>query len=384
MPVLSENLSIPKPIIKWVGGKTQLIDKLLPDFPIEINNYREVFLGGGSVLFAVLSYIQHGYIHIHESVYAYDVNEPLIYMYKNIQTAHEELYAEIKVLIDEFKTCGNSTEINRNPPKLEDALKCRENYYYWIRGFYNKMNVSEKRTIKGSAMFIFMNKTCFRGVFRVGPNGFNVPYGHYNNPEIINKEHLDEIHKLIQGVVFECKHYVESLHCVKEGDYLYLDPPYVPETPKSFVGYTENGFNTENHTELFDMIHMLSNLCQTDPKMVGRSSELYGFRHFIAGTSINDILLNQLHVVDSIKYEFADAKSETKTTGIQSNFYPDLEIESNTTKRHIRFMMSNSDVELVRKHFTNEKYRIQTVLCKRTIHSKKPESKTNELIITNY
>jgi adenine-specific DNA methylase len=75
-------------------------------------------------------------------------------------------------------------------------------------------------------MFIFLNKTCFRGVFRVGPKGFNVPYGHYNNPEIINKEHLEEIHNLIQNVKFECRDFNISLKNVEQNDFVYLDPPY--------------------------------------------------------------------------------------------------------------------------------------------------------------
>ena len=75
-----------KPILKWVGGKTQIIDKLIVEFPTEINNYREIFLGGGSVLLTLLSYVKSGIIKIHGNIYAYDLNEPLIYIYKNIQT----------------------------------------------------------------------------------------------------------------------------------------------------------------------------------------------------------------------------------------------------------------------------------------------------------
>ena len=74
-----------KPIVKWVGGKTQILDKLICEFPTEMNNYREIFLGGGSVLLALLSCVKNNVIKIHGNVYAYDINEPLIYMYKNIQ-----------------------------------------------------------------------------------------------------------------------------------------------------------------------------------------------------------------------------------------------------------------------------------------------------------
>jgi len=252
-----KKINIPKPILKWVGGKTQILDKLIVEFPIEINNYREIFLGGGSVLLMLLTYVKYGIIKIHGNIYAYDLNEPLIYIYKNIQSNHNEVYNEIQKLISEFNSCGDG-QINRTPHNIDEAKESKENYYYWIRSEYNKLNFSDKKTPKGSAMFIFLNKTCFRGVFRVGPKGFNVPYGHYNNPEIINKEHLNEIHELIQNVIFECSDFTTSLNNIEVNDYIYLDPPYAAETDTSFVGYTENGFNIEKHNNLFNLIHKLT------------------------------------------------------------------------------------------------------------------------------
>ena len=309
--VLVKKINIPKPILKWVGGKTQIIDKLIVDFPIEINNYHEAFLGGGSVLLAFLSYVKSGIIKINGNIYAYDLNEPLIYIYKNIQTQHNELYDILKNIITDFKECGNG-EINRTPENIEEAKIAKENYYYWIRSEYNKLCLTDKKSILGSAMLIFLNKTCFRGIFRVGPNGFNVPYGHYSNPEIINKEHLDNIHNLIQNVLFECCDFNTSLALanIEQGDFAYLDPPYAPETNTSFVGYTEKGFDIENHKKLFNLIHNLT-----------------------------------------------DAKH--------------------------KIMLSNADVSLVRENF-KEKYSTSTILCKRSINSKNPESKAKEVIIKNY
>jgi len=309
--VLVKKINIPKPILKWVGGKTQIIDKLIVDFPIEINNYREAFLGGGSVLLAFLSYVKSDIIKINGNIYAYDLNEPLIYIYKNIQTQHNKLYDILKNIITDFKECGNG-EINRTPENIEEAKIAKENYYYWIRSEYNKLCLTDKKSILGSAMLIFLNKTCFRGIFRVGPNGFNVPYGHYSNPEIINKEHLDNIHNLIQNVLFECCDFNTSLALanIEQGDFAYLDPPYAPETNTSFVGYTEKGFDIENHKKLFNLIHNLT-----------------------------------------------DAKH--------------------------KIMLSNADVSLVRENF-KEKYSTSTILCKRSINSKNPESKAKEVIIKNY
>lgn len=289
-----DKIHISKPILKWVGGKTQILDKLIVEFPTEINNYREIFLGGGSVLLTLLSYVKHGLIRIYGNVYAYDLNDALICLYKNIQTNHDELYNEIQKIIVEFNSCGNG-EINRTPANIEEAKVAKENYYYWIRSVYNKLSVDDKKTVVGSAMFIFLNKTCFRGVFRVGPNGFNVPYGHYNNPEIINKDHLDEIHELIRNVIFECCDFNTSLKNVEPDDYVYLDPPYAPETDTSFVGYTENGFSIDNHNKLFALIHKLTDanikmmLSNADVSLVRNNftHEKYSILSILCKRSIN-------------------------------------------------------------------------------------------------
>lgn len=292
--IRDSKLTVIKPIIKWVGGKTQIIDKIMDEFPTEINNYREIFLGGGSVLLAFLSYVNEGLISVSGNIYAYDLNEPLIYVYKNIQMNHEELYVEIQKLINDLNSCGNE-EINRKAKNIREAKLSKENYYYWIRSQYNSLNIEEKKSIVGSAMFIFLNKTCFRGVFRVGPRGFNVPYGHYNNPEIINKEHLDEIHNLIQNVIFECCDFSSSLLNIQTDDYIYLDPPYAPEKETSFVGYTENGFNINNHTSLFESIHKLTEnnhkimMSNADMTLVRENfnNEIYNIKSISCKRSIN-------------------------------------------------------------------------------------------------
>jgi len=254
-----------KPILKWVGGKTQIIDKIISKFPKEIDTYYEIFLGGGSVLFALLSYMQNNIIKVNK-IFAYDLNEPLIFMYKNIQKNHVELYEQIQEILLEFNACDDNSEknkLNRKPKNIDDAKLCKENYYYWIRDKYNKLDSDNKKTIIGSAMFIFLNKTCFRGVFRIGPNGFNVPYGHYKNVEVINKEHLDKVNILIKDVDFICADFKISLGTLtnkiqmNKNDFIYLDPPYAPENKNSFVNYTKNGFDIEMHNELFNIIHKL-------------------------------------------------------------------------------------------------------------------------------
>ena len=301
--ITTEKIHIPKPILKWVGGKTQIIEKLLMEFPIEINNYREAFLGGGSVLFSLLSYVKTGIIKIHGNIYAHDLNEPLIYIYKNIQTHHNELYDSLQTIITTYNECGNG-EINRTPANIEEAKVAKENYYYWIRSEYNKLSVNDKKNIIGSAMFIFLNKTCFRGVFRVGPKGFNVPFGHYNNPEIINREHLEEIHELIQNVIFECGDFTTSLADIEPNDFVYLDPPYAPETNTSFVKYTENGFALEKHIQLFNLIH---NLSETNNKIILSNADVTLVRENFASERYN---ITSILCKRSINSKNPDAKAK--------------------------------------------------------------------------
>jgi DNA adenine methylase len=225
-----------KPILKWVGGKTQLIDTIVPLFPRVIQNYYEPFVGGGSVLLAVLA---NRDIAIHGNIYATDANAPLIGLYKNIQTNHIALFDNLQTMIAEY---------NDSPE-----------YYYAVRERYNAMTMDNKCSVAGSALFLFINKTCFRGMFRLNrTGGFNVPFGNYKHPEIINRSHLEEIHNLIQPVIFGCCDFETTMKKMTVGDFAYLDPPYVPENNTSFVGYTSDGFDGNTHTRLFD-------LCKASP-----------------------------------------------------------------------------------------------------------------------
>ncbi len=267
--------------MKWVGGKTQIIDKIIAHFPTQIENYHELFLGGGSVLFAFLECRAKNLIQVSGAIHAYDLNDPLIHVYKNIQTNHNTLYEKIQQLVGEYNSCG-SGPVNRKPTNLEEAKQNGENYYYWNRAKYNSLSTEQKRTVEGSAIFIFLNKTCFRGLFRVGPNGFNVPYGNYKKPEIVNREHLDRIHHLIQGVIFECCDFAVAMpRIIGARDYAYLDPPYAPESNTSFVKYTDAGFGLEKHTQLFNLCKALPckwTMSNADVPLVRESFVVDGYK----------------------------------------------------------------------------------------------------------
>lgn len=242
-----------KPFLKWVGGKTQIMNQVMDKIPTEMNNYHELFTGGGSVVIEVLSRKREGSIKIKGKVYAYDLNAPLIQTYKVIQSSQkDELLNHIEKHVKIYDSI-NGAEINRKPNTIEEAMTSKESYYYWLRSLYNSIDPS---CIEKSALFILLNKLCFRGVYREGPNGFNVPFGHYKTtPVILTKEQLDYLHELFQDVEFICSDFRESVKNINIGDYVYIDPPYAPETKKSFVGYTADGFNMASHTELFQIIH---------------------------------------------------------------------------------------------------------------------------------
>jgi DNA adenine methylase len=296
-----------KPILKWVGGKTQILNDVLNRFPREMNNYHEPFIGGGSVLIELLNKIEKKEIIVHGNLYAYDINKDLIFLYNNIQNKVLELYNELKYIINQYNsTNNNNIKIKKGEIVTEHTYKTnKEFFYYWIRQLYNKEK--NRDSIKCSAYFIFLNKTCFRGVYRVGPNGFNVPYGNYKSPSIINKEHLLHISKLIKNVKFINLDFSESLKNIKSNDFVYLDPPYIKVEKNSFVSYTKEKFDTLEHDKLFT------------------------------------ILKNNKFL----------------------------------------FLMSNSNSPIIREIFNNNNYFFTIINCKRSINSKNPNSKTDEVLISN-
>ncbi len=243
-----------KPFLKWVGGKTQIMKNVIDKIPKEMNNYHEPFLGGGSVLLAVLSLQKQNEIAISGRICAYDINGSLINVYKNVQSNKDELFSYISKYIEEYDSIVNIKGDNK-VSTIEKAKTSKECYYYWVRSIFNSM---DKNTVEYSAIFMFLNKVGFRGMYREGPNGFNISYGHYKKtPTIVTREELDSISDLIQNVEFIQSDFNNSINNAEIGDYVYLDPPYAPENDKSFVGYTKDGFGLEAHKSLFNEITKL-------------------------------------------------------------------------------------------------------------------------------
>ena len=297
-----------KPPLKWVGGKTQIIHQVLANFPRTMKNYVEPFMGGGSVLLALLLMRQRGIIQITGSIYASDSNPNMIGFYQNLQSHREELVDALRNMVEEY-TAIQGTTVHRNATE-EEAKSSRESYYYWIRSTFNALSQEDKVKPRGSAMLLFLNKTCFRGLYREGPHGLNVPFEkQHQNLTIFEEAHLQQVSELIQGVIFKCQPF-EAL-VVEEGDFVYMDPPYVPEKATTFVGYNAGGFTRENHDALFELCHTFA-------------------------------------------------------------------------EKGVRLLMSNADVPLVKETFLEPRYEIRTIVVRRAIHSKKPDTKTREVLITNH
>jgi len=284
--LLMNNYKPVKPFIKWVGGKTQIIKDIQEKIPNEINNYHEVFLGGGSVLFLILSMKKENKIKINGSVKAYDKNTVLINTYNHIKNNCDQLIKEI----NHFKQKYDQIKEFKIGKKYQKNEESKENYYYLIRDLYN--NIEDKNDIKKCALFIVLNKLCFRGLYREGKNGFNVPFGHYKvTPEIINEDNLHNISTLIQEVEFVDCDYKENFIKFDDDDFVYFDPPYVPINPKSFVNYNEGGFNHQEHKKLFNKIREMKNnkflLSNSDCDFVNKEFTKYNIDKILCKRRIN-------------------------------------------------------------------------------------------------
>lgn len=290
---MNSNITLQKPFLKWVGGKTQHIQQIINSFPDNMENYHEIFLGGGSVLLAVLSLQKAGLITIKGSIYAYDLNKQLIQVYRHIQSNKDELIKRVQHYRNEYDKCPivEKGTANRKPVNDTEAKTSRESYYYWMR---MKFNLLKDLSIENSALFIMLNKTNFRGVYREGPNGYNVPFGHYKKtPAIISKNEIDKISTLIKDVVFIDADFNDSINNATEGDFVYLDPPYAPQNIKSFVGYTENGFDINMHEKLFKLTKALTTnnikfaMSNANVELVKNSFEGYVFKEISARRAIH-------------------------------------------------------------------------------------------------
>ncbi|MBQ8418787.1 MAG: DNA adenine methylase [Clostridia bacterium] len=209
------------PVVKWVGGKRQLLDEIIPLLPSKITSYCEPFLGGGAVLFALQP----------KNAIVNDINTDLI-------TVYEVIRDDIENLIESLRKHENTPD-----------------YFYAIRDMdRNKENYQNISKIEKASRLIFLNKTCFNGLFRVNSSGeFNSPFGHYKNPNIVNEPVLRAVNKYfsMNHIQFYHEDFSNVLNKLERGCFVYLDPPYDPiSDTANFTGYNKGGFDRTEQIRL--------------------------------------------------------------------------------------------------------------------------------------
>lgn len=247
-----------KPFLKWAGGKGQLLGEIGQYYPFEdsqITKYAEPFVGGGAVLFDILSRYDL------EAVYISDINAELINAYRVVRDS-VELLTE---LLAEYQAGYVSLDMER-----------RKVYYLGKRERFNELKVSGDNAgnVEKAALMIFLNKTCFNGLYRVNKKGaFNVPMGAYKNPLICDERNLRAVSDKLQRVEIVCGDYRESTDFIDEHTFVYCDPPYRPLTDtSSFTAYTENEFDDEAQIELAKFVDEMNEkgarvvVSNSDPK----------------------------------------------------------------------------------------------------------------------
>jgi DNA adenine methylase len=245
-----------KPFVKYVGGKTQLLSKIFPYFPNKIENYIEPFVGGGSVLIELLDRIEKKDIELSGNIIVNDVNTNLIDCYRLIKDSPEEFISKITI-----EYLGYLTD--NNPEK-----------YYEARIRYNKLkneNTNENKLEK-CCLFVYLNKTGFRGMYRESSNGnYNIPYGHYKNPTIIDNENIRSLSILFNkyNVSFSSHSYEifikNNIDKLTKDSLIFVDSPYLPQNATTFTKYTKLDFSMDEHKKLAVLLNSInSNIITTN------------------------------------------------------------------------------------------------------------------------
>lgn len=237
-----------RPFLKWAGGKTQLISAIKMVLPNDICKnkftYIEPFVGSGAVLFWMLN----NFPNLKKAVIN-DINSDLINTYKIIAAKPKELISILEILQSEFHL-------------LDGQEERKKEYYYQKRSSYN--NRKEEKSTQ-AALFIFLNRTCFNGLYRVNrKNEFNVPMGSYKRPTICDKENILAVSQVLQKVEILCGDYEETLNFAGNNTLFYFDPPYKPlSETSSFNSYAKDAFNDQEQIRLRDFCRKIDALNHT-------------------------------------------------------------------------------------------------------------------------
>ena len=261
-----ENAIALKPFVKWVGGKSQLIDELekmlLANEEKTLTKYCEPMVGGGALLFNILSKYDF------KELYISDINPELINAYNAIKNNVDKLITKLKEMQLAFL------------PMDENG---RKYYYYSVRDKFNATKLTDITAISKAAYFIFLNKTCFNGLYRVNKKGqFNVPMGTYKNPTICDEENLLNISKVLKNVTIVCGDYSLAKEFIDQNTFVYLDPPYRPISETSaFTSYNSDTFDDNQQIRLAKFIDEINSkgarivLSNSDPKNVNKEDTFF-------------------------------------------------------------------------------------------------------------
>ncbi len=264
---MADNRKYVKPFLKWAGGKGQLLKEIEKYYPFKdgtITKYAEPFVGGGAVLFDILNKYNL------EEIYISDINTELINTYISIREHIDELISLLFIYQNEYIPL--------------DTMN-RKKYYKQKRDRFNdlKVNGDKVENVEKAALMIFLNKTCFNGLFRVNKKGvFNVPIGAYKNPLICDEKNLRAVSERLQNVKIICEDYRKSDEFIDNKTFVYFDPPYRPLTATSnFTAYTEVLFNDKEQLELAEFVTKMSNkgakivVSNSDPKNLDNSDDFF-------------------------------------------------------------------------------------------------------------
>ncbi len=258
---LKQSNQITYPIVKWVGGKRQLMFELLKNLPKSYNRYFEPFIGGGALFFELQP----------DNAYISDMNEELINLYFVVRDSVDELVHDL-----------NKHEISKE-------------YFLKIRNLDRMEKYFKLSNVERASRFIYLNRTCFNGMYRVNSKGeFNVPFGNYKNPRIIDENNLLNCSELLKKTEIKCADFSEIIHKVQKGDFVYFDPPYVPlNETSSFTSYTKDGFDIDMQFKLRDVCDELDSmgvkfmLSNSDTKLVNELYVNYNIKKVFASRQIN-------------------------------------------------------------------------------------------------
>lgn len=255
-----------KPFVKWVGGKSQLVkelEKLIPtDGEKVLTKYAEPFVGGGALLFNILSKYKF------DEIYISDINAELVNAYIVIKEKVEVLIVILSAMQNDYL------------PLAENA---RKDYYYNARDNFNYLQLNKKTDVQKAALFIFLNKTCFNGLYRVNRKGqFNVPMGAYKKPTICDERNLRNVSQALQNVTIYCGDYSKSNEFIDNKTLVYLDPPYRPiSETASFTAYSADCFDDNEQRRLAKFVDEINGvgakviLSNSDPQNINEEDDFF-------------------------------------------------------------------------------------------------------------